>query len=155
MKKNELSTEKKEVFTMRRSKGFTLLELITVIIIIGILAVVAFPQFVKAMERARMGTAIAKLGTLKKAQGIYHTLYSTYETDQNKLATEVPEVAQASMDDADYTFVVTAANADSWNATATKARGKYNGGVITMATDGTLTCPAGEFGDLCSSFQQK
>lgn len=50
---------------MRR--GFTLLELIIVVIIIGILVSLAIPRFIGTMERTRAGEAIQILGALRSA----------------------------------------------------------------------------------------
>jgi len=146
---------------MRRRKGFTLLELITVIIIIGILAVVAFPQFINAMERSRLGTAISKLGMLRKAEGVYHTLYSEYiDFDGTAadpavgLASEVPEVIE--FNDKDYTYECAVTDADHYDCTATKIRGTHNGEVVVMNQDGQIADPAGSdaWNNLVVTFQK-
>lgn len=61
-------------------KGFTLLELIVVIIIIGILSAFAVPQFFRTAERSRTGEATSILGTLRAAQMRYYTAKSSFTT---------------------------------------------------------------------------
>jgi len=42
---------------MRRSRGFTIIELLIVVVIIGVLATMAVPQFQRAVERAKVAKA--------------------------------------------------------------------------------------------------
>lgn len=50
-------------------KGFTLLEVLIVIIIIGILAAIALPQYTKTLEKAKSAEAITQLGTFRASMG--------------------------------------------------------------------------------------
>jgi MSHA pilin protein MshA len=60
---------------LRGKKGFTLIELVMVIVILGILAAVAIPRFIDIRGDARQSTAKAVAGAISGAMNILHTQY--------------------------------------------------------------------------------
>ena len=56
----------------KQRKGFTLVELVIVIAILGILAAYAVPKYQGLVEQARSAEARAQLGTFRSALGIYY-----------------------------------------------------------------------------------
>ena len=52
-------------------KGFTLIEILIVVLIIGILAAIAVPKYQEAVDKSRMIEALTALTTLQKAIDIY------------------------------------------------------------------------------------
>ncbi len=57
---------------MKRRVGFTLIELMIVVAIIGILAAVAVPKFAILTRRSSEGTTKGNLGALRSAVSIYY-----------------------------------------------------------------------------------
>ena len=53
-------------------KGFTLIELMIVVAIIGILAAIAIPQFANLVAKSQEGRCKANLGTIRSALSIYY-----------------------------------------------------------------------------------
>jgi len=67
---------------MRHEKGFTLIELMVVIVIIAILAAVALPNFMGATEKARESAVRSAMKTLQTAIEMYATDHSGTYTDR-------------------------------------------------------------------------
>jgi len=61
-----------------RSAGFTLIELMVVVIIVAILASVAVPIYLSQTRRAKASEALAALGSIRKAEEIRKTETGAY-----------------------------------------------------------------------------
>lgn len=63
---------------MKRAKGFTLVELVIVIVIVGILSIVAVPIY-RGYTRKAMGTeAKSLLGSIQTAQKVYYAEHAAF-----------------------------------------------------------------------------
>ncbi len=63
-----------------KTKGFTLLELLMVVIIVGVLASLALPQYAGFVEKARAAEATATIGAIKNAQALYKLENGNYSS---------------------------------------------------------------------------
>jgi len=66
---------------LRNEKGFTLIELVMIIIILGILAAVAIPRFVNLREEADQANANAVIGALNSTAAIIFASHVTGTTN--------------------------------------------------------------------------
>ena len=54
-------------------RGFTLVEILVVVVILGILATMVVPQFLEASIRAKSSSMLAQVQTVRKALEVYRT----------------------------------------------------------------------------------
>ena len=71
-------------------KGFTMIELIFVIVILGILASVAIPRLAATREDAEISAAVANLRTLVSDVTAYYTVKGTFNNAKWNEITNVP-----------------------------------------------------------------
>jgi len=72
-----------------RQRGFTLIELIVAVIVIGILSVIALPVYNNFVEKSRSGEALATLKSILDAQKKHALEFDEYATDLADLDIEV------------------------------------------------------------------
>ena len=71
-------------------KAFTLIELLVVVLIIGILAAIALPQYQVAVEKTRMATMLPVLKTMIQAQNSYKLANGQYASGFEGLDIDLP-----------------------------------------------------------------
>ena len=96
--------------------GFTLLELMVVVIIIGVLASIAWPRYIFITEKSRTSEAKSILGQIRSAEIGYFTENDAYTTNLTKLSVDVPMACNASF----YYSYSIAGGGVSFTATATR-----------------------------------
>jgi type IV pilus assembly protein PilA len=114
------------------TKGFTLVELLVVIIIIGILAAIALPNFLSQGAKAKQTDAKQNIGLINRAQSAYRVENNTFATTFDVLSTGVLSGnTKATTNNYTYNLVgtqdSTTITATSTDDTALKA---YSGGVF-------------------------
>jgi len=70
---------------MKSKQAFTLIELLVVVLIIGILAAVAVPQYQKAVTKSRYATLKHLVRSIADAEKRYHLANGTYASDFDEL----------------------------------------------------------------------
>src|SRR5215475_7881171 len=75
----EAMTTSKET-RMRRELGFSLVELLIVIAIIGVIAALAIPGLYRAKRYAQAGSAVQSLRTITTAENLYERRHKVYAT---------------------------------------------------------------------------
>jgi len=101
-------------------KSFTLLELLIVVIIVGVLAMIALPNFTKMIDKAKKDQAITYLKLIRTGEKIYYAGNSQYIACAN--TSEINSKLGVELTEDNYTFKVEGNPdiTDSFKATATK-----------------------------------
>ncbi len=119
---------------LKRSQGFTLIEVMIVVAIIGILAAIAYPSYQGYVERTNRADVMSELHNIateiqnrKLAQGSYSVISAEVMTDFNNKSYPAQGTAL-------YTVTITPTPLTSkWTITATPVAG------ARMAGDGSIT----------------
>ena len=107
-------------------KGFTLAEVLIVVVIIGVLAALIIPRFTGQSERAVVAEAVSMLSAIRQAEEAYNLGNGSYTNDLNLLDINIPGGIK-------FGYGVDGGG----NGTATRSSGIYSGTTITLTITGT------------------
>ena len=124
--------------TEKNSKGFSLIEVLVIVLIIGILSAIALPMYRFSVERSRAVNSIATLNQIAKAQLAQKALKGSYSATMGPLALEFTdsngaEVSGDTFEDEYFNYTI-----DNNMASASRKIGTYE---LQMPYDtGELVC---------------
>lgn len=132
-------------------KGFTLMELVVVVLLIGILAAFAMPQYQRALERSRVSEALTMLGNISTAERMYFMQSDVFTPNFADLMLKIPVKPKAGEDASNYAvgtgqaFEYDITGCVDWecNITASRTTGKYEihlDGLDSEGASGTRSC---------------
>ncbi len=121
-----------------RTRGYTLVEMMIVLVVLGVMISFGIPQFSRALEQSRADVAGANLRAIWTAERIYwldnrnYTSSLSVLVNLNLLDPSIPS-------DTSYTYLVAEADAATFTATAQRAANVSWSGTLTITQDGGLT----------------
>lgn len=98
---------------MKKYNGFTLIELMIVVAIIGVMSAIAFPSYNSYMNKSRRADAKVGLSKIADRQERYYLQQDTYTTDLGALK------ISTTSEEGYYTLAVDTADTNGFIATAT------------------------------------
>ena len=140
---------------MRPRRGFTILELMIVVTIMGVLIAIPAPMFGRAIEQPKLDVAVANLRSIWAAERLYYLENGRYAPLPDPANPQATGTLPADLIDptivsgtAFYSYVVVAGSAEqgsdgtwktSFTATATRMGSSSCSGSITITEKGTLS----------------
>lgn len=116
---------------LMHSKGFTLIELMIVVAIIGILAAIAIPNYMNYQCKAKQSEAKTNLGAIRTSQEAFRAEYDSYTSSLNAIGFDI-------QGDQMYDYNMTAATTTGFVAEADTSSLNGNRDTWEINENGTL-----------------
>jgi type IV pilus assembly protein PilE len=117
----------------RAARGFTLIELMIVVVVVAVLSMVALPAYMDSVRKSRRADAISTLSAVQQAQERWRANCPQYTTALTAPAASTPAAMctagtglglAATTSDGRYTVAIGTAGATNYTVTATAVAGK-------------------------------
>ncbi|KAB0629312.1 type IV pilin protein [Acinetobacter gandensis] len=116
------------------NKGFTLIELMIVVVILGILAAIAYPSYTGYQERGKRVEAQTVLLDIAQQMSAYKVAHGNYDNASSAsfVTAKIPSTGTEN-----YSVVLTvSADKHSWTLEAIPANSMVNTGALTLDSSG-------------------
>ena len=125
---------------LKKQKGFTLIEILIVVVIIGVLAALIMPRMLAQPEKAVVAEANQMLGAITRAQNTFVDSGAGAAWLDTSVAGNWARIGMTAPAATRFTYACTAA---SCTATRVAGSGAYAGDIITITNAGAWTCNGG------------
>ncbi len=112
----------------KKVSAYNLQELLVVLVIIGILILIAMPNFMGVVNRAKSIEAQQNLKTIYGFQKSYYYMHSKYANDLKSID-YIPNLTTKEGGSANYTYQITEASSSSFKARAVAVEDRDGDGV--------------------------
>lgn len=117
--------------TVKRNSGFTLVELMIAVAIIGILASIVYPAYQQYIRQTYRTDAYASLGRMAELQEQFYNINKTYAVQA-----DIAQVGGAATQEGYYTLTIPVATASGYTLVATAVPGTP----VATDTEGAVSC---------------